>query len=252
MGHEDRDDLRDLRGPIIAVLVARTSHVMSISIDLGSGRTTTALDYPAADPRGAMLVLAHGAGAGQRHPFMVSVAKGLAERGVDVVTFDFPYMHARKGAPDKAPVLEHCFRAAVEASRALGGRGGHRLFIGGKSMGGRMATHLGAEGVAGLQGIVVLGYPLHPPGQPDKLRVGHLPAIAAPLLVVQGERDAFGAPSELEPHMKTVKTPVTLHAIAGADHSLSVRGTRGPAVFESMLAVVADWIAVRAAAPATV
>jgi predicted alpha/beta-hydrolase family hydrolase len=224
---------------------------MSISVDLGSGRATTALEYAAADPQGAMLVLAHGAGAGQRHPFMVAVAKGLARRGVDVITFDFPYMHARRGAPDKAPVLEHCFRAVIEASRALESMRSRRLFIGGKSMGGRMATHLGAEGVTGLHGIVVLGYPLHPPGQPDKLRVSHLPAITTPLLIVQGERDAFGAPSELEPHMKTIKSPVTLHGIAGADHSLSVRGARGPEVFESMLTLAADWIATHPAASGT-
>lgn len=214
-------------------------------IDLGNGRATTLMRYAAAAPTGALMVLAHGAGAGQRHPFVAATGNGLASRGIEVVTFDFPYMHARRGAPDKAPVLEHAFRAAIDASRALEGLGRARLFIGGKSMGGRMATHLGAQGVDGLTGIVVLGYPLHPPGQPNKLRVEHLPAIGPPLLVVQGERDAFGSPAELEPHLKTMTAPVTVHAIAGADHSLTVRGTRGPEVFESMIDVVAAWVRAR-------
>jgi len=217
----------------------------AFDIDLGNGRATTALQYPASQSQRMLMVLAHGAGGGQRHPFMVATAKGLASRGIDVVTFDFPYMHARRGAPDKAPVLEQCFHAVIDAARALDSSSRHRLFIGGKSMGGRMATHLGAQEVGGLKGIVVLGYPLHPPGQPDKLRVAHLPAIGAPLLIVQGERDAFGSPAELEAHLKTMKAPVTLDPIAGADHSLSVRGKRGPEVFESMMDRIAEWMKLR-------
>jgi predicted alpha/beta-hydrolase family hydrolase len=173
---------------------------------------------------------------------MAGAASGLAARGIDVLTFDFPYMHAKRGAPDKAPVLEHCFRAVVEAAPTMSRVTRSRLFIGGKSMGGRMATHLAAEGLDGLEGVVVFGYPLHPPGQPHKLRVAHLPAITAPVLIVQGERDAFGSPAELAPHVKTMSARVDVHAIAGADHSLSVKGKRGPEVFDSMLDVVAGWI----------
>ena len=214
----------------------------SFAISVDGGRETTGRVYPAAEPRGRLLVLAHGAGAGQLHGFMVSAATGLAARGVDVVTFDFPYMHAKRGAPDKAPVLEACFRAAIEASLARPTLRGRRLFIGGKSMGGRMATHLGAQDVPDLQGIVVFGYPLHPPGQPGKLRIAHLPAITVPTLIVQGERDAFGSPAELEPHLKTMSAAVTLHAITGADHSLTVRGTKGADLFAAMLDTVANWI----------
>jgi hypothetical protein len=216
--------------------------VESFSVALEGGRETTARVYRAADPRGVLLVLAHGAGAGQLHTFMVSAATGLSARGIDVVTFDFSYMHAKRGAPDKAPVLEACFQAAIDASRGRPALRGRRLFIGGKSMGGRMATHLGARTVPDLKGIVVFGYPLHPPGQPDKLRVAHLPAIAVPVLIVQGERDPFGSPAELEPHLKTMAASVTLHAIAGADHSLAVRGARAKAVFEETLDTVAGWI----------
>ena len=229
---------------------------MSFDIALADGRTTTANHYAAEKPAGVLFVFAHGAGAGQTHPFMVKTAKGLAARGIDVVTFDFPYMHAKRGAPDKAPVLEACFRTVIDASRARKGLRECRLFIGGKSMGGRMATHLGAQispsnpesrtpnpdVLSPLKGIVVLGYPLHPPGAPDKLRVAHLPSITVPVLIVQGEKDAFGSPSEFAPHLKTMKAPVTLHPIAGADHSLTVRSKKGADIFEEILTVVADWM----------
>jgi uncharacterized protein len=177
--------------------------------------------YPASGAAAALLVLAHGAGSGQKHPFMVAVARELSARRVDVATFDFPYMAAGRSVPDRAPVLEQAFREAIDAARLWSTAG--RLFIGGKSMGGRMATHLGAQGVDGLDGIVVLGYPLHPPGKPEQLRAAHLPSIAVPMLIVQGERDTFGTPAELEPVLATMRAPVTLHVIAGGDHSLAVR-----------------------------
>jgi predicted alpha/beta-hydrolase family hydrolase len=214
-------------------------------IELGDGRRTTAVRYPAERARGVLLVLAHGAGAGQKHPFMVTAAQGLAARGIEVVTFDFPYMHAKRGGPDKPPVLEACFRSVIDAARADRGLRSHWLFIGGKSMGGRMATHLGAQAIDGLRGIVVFGYPLHPPGQPGKLRVAHFEAIRQPMLIVQGERDAFGGPSELAPHVERIPGEVTVHPIAGADHSLTVRGKRGQGAFESMIGVVDDWIRAR-------
>ena len=215
---------------------------MSFNVDLDGGRSTTANHYAAEKPARVLFVLAHGAGAGQKHPFMVKAAKGLAARGIDVVTFDFPYMHAKRGAPDKAPVLESCFHSVIDASRAIKGLARHALFIGGKSMGGRMATHLGTQDVTGLKGIAVFGYPLHPPGALDKLRVAHLPSITVPVLIVQGEKDAFGSPAELAPHLKTMKAPVTLHPIAGADHSLTVRSKKGPEIFEDILTIVADWM----------
>lgn len=196
--------------------------------------------YPADGSAAALLVLAHGAGAGQRHPVMVSTARGLAERGIDVVTFDFPYMAERRRAPDRAPVLEESFRAAIEAARGWSRAG--RLFIGGKSMGGRIATHLGAQGVEGLHGIVVLGYPLHPPGKPEQLRVAHLPDITAPVLIVQGERDAFGTPAELAPHIDAMQAAVTLHVVTGGDHSLKVRARKDDEVYDEVLGVAASWM----------
>ena len=198
--------------------------------------------YLAADAGGAtptaLLVLAHGAGAGQKHPFMMRTARGLAARGIDVVTFDFPYMQTGRKVPDKAPVLEQAFHAAIAAARTMSRAG--RVFIGGKSMGGRMATHLAAAGVPDVAGVVALGYPLHPPGRPDQLRVAHLPSIRVPLLIVQGERDTFGTPDELRPYLTQIPGPATLHVVEGGDHSLTVRGRKGND--EAVLDVIGNWI----------
>ena len=173
---------------------------------------------------------------------MTSVASGLAARGIEVVTFDFLYMHDRRRVPDRAPVLEECFRRVIDTVRP-GAATSRRLFIGGKSMGGRMATHLAAQRLAGLGGVVALGYPLHPPGKPDQPRTAHLPSIAAPVLIVQGEHDAFGTPAELQPVVASIHASVTLHVVSGGDHSLAVRGVAQTDVFEPVLDVISRWIA---------
>lgn len=172
----------------------------------------------------AVLVLAHGAGAGHFSPFMTVYAAALSARGVDVVTFNFGYMERGRKTPDRAPVLEETFRRAVAGALEHRHVRGSRLFIGGKSMGGRMATHVAAapdlwpEGVPPLAGVVVFGYPLNPPGGPSKRspdRVSHLARIVVPLLVVQGTRDTFGGPDAIREAMPHA----TVHAVAGADHS---------------------------------
>ena len=213
-----------------------------ISVPLDGGAITTATHYAPATPAGAWLVLAHGAGAGQRHPFMVSIAKALADRGTDVVTFNFPYMEQKRRAPDRAPVLEGCFRAVVAAAGEQRSLRTRRLFIGGKSMGGRMATHLAAQGMDGLHGVIALGYPLHPPGKPEQMRTAHLPGITAPVLILQGERDAFGTPRELAPVIQSMRAEVTLHVVAGGDHSLAVRGQAKANALDSIAAVAAEWM----------
>lgn len=218
---------------------------MTIQVELDGGRSTTACHHAAASPNGALLVLAHGAGAGRTHPFMTAVADGLAARGVDVVTFDFPYMHERRHVPDRSPVLERCFVQVVAHARGLGDLAARRLFIGGKSMGGRMATHLGAQGLPDLRGIVVFGYPLHPPGKEDQPRTAHLPSVRTPLMVVQGERDTFGTPAELHQVLAQMPAGAALHVVAGGDHSLSVRGRKLPQTLDPVLDVVRDWISVR-------
>ena len=204
--------------------------------------------YRAATPSGRLLVLAHGAGAGQQHPFMTAMASLLAARGIDVVTFDFDYMRERRKVPDKAPVLEACFGRVVDWATAQPEFSRHRLFIGGKSMGGRMATHLAAAGFVArggdgpsVAGVVALGYPLHPPGKPLQLRTAHLPAIRTPLLIVQGSRDTFGTPDELQPVIEGMTAPVTLHVVAGGDHSLTVARNPKDAVLSAVAGVISAW-----------
>ena len=200
-----------------------------------------------ASPASVTVVLAHGAGGGMTHPFMVACATGLAARGLDAVTFNFPYMERRAKAPNPAPQLEACYRTLIATLAGRGWLEGRRLVIGGKSMGGRMATMVaaGAEAVAHpIAGVVALGYPLHPPGRPQQLRVAHLAAIRPPLLVVQGTRDDFGGPDELVPHLAPLGARATIHTVENGDHSFKVtglqRGTQ-PAVLEGILDTVASW-----------
>jgi uncharacterized protein len=170
---------------------------------------TTALVYRAHEPRDRTLVLAHGAGAGQRHPWMCGFAEALAARGIDVLTFDFLYVAAGRRAPDRNDKLEACWRAALDVAKDEWS--GRVPFVGGKSMGGRIASQLAAAGV-GCAGLVCLGYPLHPPKQPEKLRTAHLPRLTLPTLVVQGKRDPFGTPEELRAHFPPA---VEIVAVAG-------------------------------------
>src|SRR6476661_1066396 len=162
---------------------------------------------------GVTVILAHGAGANQLHPFMRLFASGLAERGFDVLTFNFQYMEQGRKVPDPKAKLEACYRAIIEAARANKKLKGNRLVIGGKSMGGRIASQIAAtpETAAHITALIFLGYPLHPPGRPDKLRDAHLPQITAPMLFVQGSRDAFGTPDELRAVFKKHHLSPTLH-----------------------------------------
>jgi len=201
-----------------------------IAIKVGD-RQTTALTYAAdgLSRLAATLVLAHGAGANQSSRFMVDFATALADRGIDVLTFNFLYTEERRKVPDRTPLLEACYRAVIEAARSHAPFAGNKAFIGGKSMGGRMATHLAAADdapAAALSGVVVLGYPLHPPGKSEQLRIEHLPRINVPVLIIQGERDPFGSPDELRPHFASLGEQATIHAVAGGDHSLAVRSVR--------------------------
>ena len=188
----------------------------------------------------ATLVLAHGAGAPQSHPWMVAMARALAARGIDVVTFNFLYAEARRRAPDRPAVLEATWRAAIDAVRARSGPS--RLGIGGKSMGGRIATQVAAEAGVEVDRLVLLGYPLHPPGKPGQLRVKHLPRVRAPMLFVQGSRDAFGTPEELTPHLAGLASGTRLFIVDGGDHSLGTPKRAGGSLDQTM-ARVADEIA---------
>jgi predicted alpha/beta-hydrolase family hydrolase len=198
----------------------------TFQVTLQAGQSVTAIHYAATDPAArATCIVAHGAGAGQQHPFMTAFARGLSARGFDAVTFNFPYMEQRRRLPDRAPVLEGCYAAVILAVRERIVSARHALFIGGKSMGGRMATQLAAaDATLSLHGLILLGYPLHPPGNPAKRRDAHLPAVRRPMLVVQGGRDTFGTPDELHPVLDTLTPPATLHVIERGDHSFTVPG----------------------------
>lgn len=225
-------------------------------IELTSGSTVSARWYPsatanadAADSKATrtVLILAHGAGAPQLHPFMTMSGRELASRGIDVVTFNFPYMEARRNVPDKAPVLEAAYLDVIDTVRSRRALAGARLFIGGKSMGGRMASHVAAhhaERAGDLAGLVFLGYPLHPPGRPQQARDAHLPLIRTRMLFVQGSRDTFGTPEELRPVLArlTASTSVELFEVEGGDHSLAVP-KKGPVSQAEVFAKVFDRIA---------
>jgi uncharacterized protein len=190
----------------------------------------------------AAMVVGHGAGAGQNSPFMVRTAEGLAARGIATATFDFPYMTARRSVPDRPPVLEGAWRDAIR--QAQDELSGLPLFIGGKSMGGRISSQVAAQGAEGVSGLVFLGYPLHPPGKPEQRRDAHLPAIEAPMLFVQGTRDAFGSADEIRALLPKLQH-AALHEVAGGDHSFKVSGKGAPKpemVLNEILDVVKSWI----------
>lgn len=197
-----------------------------LTIAVPPGAVTTALVYRSDAARaGATLVLGHGAGAGQRSPWMVEFARSLTSHGLDVITFNFLYTEQGRKLPDRRPLLEGCYRSVVDAVRERVDRGRHALFIGGKSMGGRIATHVAAADAAlGVKGLVLLGYPLHPPGRPDQPRDAHLAEVGRPMLFVQGSRDAFGTPAELEPVLVRLTPRPALHVVEGGDHSFKISG----------------------------
>jgi len=215
-----------------------------ISIEVASDQKVTAIVYAATKARraGIGLILGPGAGAPQTSGFMVTFASELAARGIDVVTFNFLYMEQRRRVPDPNVELEACYRAAIAAvaRRKLG-----KLAIGGKSMGGRIASQVAALGAADAAGLVLLGYPLHPPGKPEVLRVKHLPAIETPMLFVQGSRDAFGTPEELLPFLQKLKAPAELHVVEGGDHSFKVPKRAGLSqadVYKSVQDRIDQWL----------
>ncbi|HLK42702.1 MAG TPA: alpha/beta family hydrolase, partial [Thermoleophilia bacterium] len=143
------------------------------------------------------LLLAPGASAGRDQPALVAIDHAASALGVAVARMDFPYRLAGRRAPDKPPVLVDAVRRAAAELAETGGVAPERIVLGGRSMGGRMCSMAVAEGLP-ARALVLVSYPLHPPGKPDKMRTEHFPAITVPCLFVSGTRDAFGAPAELE------------------------------------------------------
>lgn len=185
----------------------------------------------------AALALAHGAGAGMRHPFLESLAAALAEHGVATLRYQFPYMEAGRRYPDRPPRLIATVRAACGLATDLGD--GLPLLAGGKSMGGRMTSQAAAEGLPEARGLVFFGFPLHPPRKPSRDRAEHLAEVRVPMLFLQGTRDALADLDLLDSVCRDLDEKATLYILHGADHSFSVLKKLGRSPEEVMTELAA-------------
>jgi predicted alpha/beta-hydrolase family hydrolase len=185
----------------------------------------------------ACFVFAHGAGAGMTHPFMEQVAGGLCDRGIATLRYQFPYMERASRRPDPPAIAHAAVRAAVEeAGRCCAGLA---LIAGGKSFGGRMTSQAQAIApLAGVRGLAFLGFPLHPAGKPSDARAKHLSDVDVPMLFIQGTRDKLAEPQLIEPVVKHLGAPVSLHLVQEADHSFHVPARSGRNDRDAMREVV--------------
>ncbi|WP_316398342.1 alpha/beta family hydrolase [Bradyrhizobium sp. 33ap4] len=221
-----------------------TSGVQPLTITVSDDSTVSALLLRPAKARSAY-VFAHGAGAGMTHPSMVAIAEGLAERGIATLRYQFPYMEKGSKRPDPPAVAQATVRAAVaEAARHCGEL---PLFAGGKSFGGRMTSQAQAKApLAGVRGLLFLGFPLHPAGKPSSERARHLAEVKVPMLFLQGTRDALAELDLLEPVVKGLGHRATLHPVQEADHSFHVlkrSGRNDREVMADVLDAFAGWVA---------
>ncbi|AMB40523.1 MULTISPECIES: alpha/beta family hydrolase [Paenarthrobacter] len=189
----------------------------------------------------ATMVVAHGAGAGMEHPFLQGFSEAMADEGVATLRFNFPYREAGRRFPDRPPLAIAAWTAAMEAAAGLSE--GEPLWAAGKSFGGRIASMAVAEGMK-TRGLVYLGYPLHAPGKPDKLRDEHLYGIAVPMLFLQGTRDTFATPELLESVVERIGPTATLQWCEGGDHSFAVKGAKRSAeeIGASLAPAVAQFV----------
>jgi hypothetical protein len=216
-----------------------------ITIRVDESRSVSGVLHVPSKRSGDALILAHGAGNDMTAPLLVAVAEGLAARGVTVLRFNFLYKELGKKAPDAMPKLELVYQAAIERMRAEKPK---RLFLGGKSMGGRVASMHVAKGTA-CDGLVFLGYPLHPAGHPEKLRDAHLPQIKAPMLFIEGTRDALCDLALLRPVLARLKKRASMHVVDGGDHSFELLKSAGrtrESVHAEIITAIQGWIADRA------
>lgn len=203
--------------------------------------TSAAWDPAGAGPGRTVFVCAHGAGGHMGDRSVLALSEVLRQRGLDVVRFNFFYRELRSARPDPMPRLLSCFSAVVARVRAE--LQPEVLIIGGRSMGGRAASMLAAQGFA-CSGLLLLAYPLHLPGQPDKLRTAHLPAITVPVLCFNGTRDPFSTRELMEETLTRVGPHWTMRWLEGADHSLHVlkrSGTTDAAVLAEVGETVRAW-----------
>jgi hypothetical protein len=197
------------------------------------------------DDAQTLYVLAHGAGAGMRHPFLGRMAEALALRGVATLRYQFPYMERKARRPDLPAVATATVRAAVALAHRLAPE--LPLIAGGKSFGGRMtSTAQASEPLPGVRGLAFLGFPLHPPGKPAVTRGEHLDAVRVPMLFLQGDRDEFAEPLLLRQVLRNLGARATLHLVNGGDHSFSVpkkSGRSADDVFAELATTIVDWSA---------
>ncbi len=202
------------------------------------------VDFPDAVPADQpVFIFAHGAGNDMSSPFIVTISQHLQERGISVIRFNFPYKVQGKKMPDRAEVLENSWRRVIEWVTARFDFDG--LFIGGKSMGGRVAATIAGE-FAAVDGVIFLGYPLHPAGKFDSQRDEYLLPLEKPMLFVQGTRDPLARMDLLQDTLNHIRDRATLHWVEGGDHSFRVlvrQGISYPEVLQQVANRVADWIA---------
>ena len=198
--------------------------------------------WKGSDSASSVLTLAHGAGADMNHEFMAYFAEQLGSDDLAVARFNFRYIDAGKRSPDKQPVLEETYRDAVQ--QIADERSPQRLFVGGKSMGGRIGSHIVAGGTQ-ANGLVYLGYPLHPPGRPERIRDAHLGDIKAPQLFVEGTRDPFCPLETLAEVIDKRRLKADVVVIDDGDHSLKVRKSSGRSTkqgWDEAIAAIDTWI----------
>src|SRR5437016_2571431 len=214
---------------------------VAITVGDGGSRVSGLLLRP--DDARVLYVLAHGAGAGMRHPFLEAIARALAERDVATLRYQFPYMERRASRPDPPAVAAAAVRAAVaEAARLAPGL---LLVAGGKSFGGRMtSTAQAEEPLPAVRGLVFLGFPLHPPGRPGDKRAEHLARVGIPMLFLQGDRDEFADLTLLQPVVERLGERATLHLVEGGDHSFKVLKRIGKTesdVMGDLVCAIVEW-----------
>ncbi|HEU0181841.1 MAG TPA: alpha/beta family hydrolase [Agromyces mariniharenae] len=207
-------------------MTASTPSETAITIDVDGTPVSGVYSRPA--DAAATIVVAHGAGAGMEHPFMSGFTRAMHDLGSATLRFNFPYREAKRRFPDRPPVAIATWRAALAAAAERAGAA-EPIWASGKSFGGRMASMAVADGMPAA-GLIYLGYPLHPPGRPEKARDEHLPGITAPMLFLQGRNDPFAIPYEqLDEVVARIGPTATLEWIDEANHSFEVKGRKRPA-----------------------
>lgn len=194
------------------------------TVAVGDETTSAVVDRPETGGKVRAIVLGHGASTNMEHRTMERLTRTLVAAGLHVVRFNFLYSERKRSPPDRMPRLMECFRAVAERTRTE--LEPEVLLLGGHSMGGRAASHLAADG-HGCGGLILLSYPLHPAGQPEKLRSEHLASIPVPVLCLNGTRDELCLREKMEPILATLPQNWTMHWLEGADHGYHVQKRSG-------------------------